>query len=470
MLDHLRGMYIRSPHWIRSSVAPILAAFPVGLRYGATYRQLRGDIKRSESDSSFVEKYRLDQIRSIARSCINYNLYYRNLFERVYGELPDVDKYTYEQYQKLPILTKEEVLKAPEKFLVQSLNRVDLATTSGSSGVPLKFYLDKNRSVKEWAFVHHMWERIGYSPRNRRVVLRGVKFADVDNKPWEYDPALAELRLSPFHLTPKVMNKYLELIDLYKIRYIWGYPSAISTLANHVLRTNWKFERDIIGVFPISESLFPHQRELMLKAFCKAKVLMTYGLSEKSVIGSELPDEPDVYEFEPLYGIAELVDANGKTITLPGQIGKIVATGFISKSMPMLRYDTNDLAELVRPATKQNCYRMRVRSIRSRWGQEFVVGKNGELISIAAINIHSPVYSRIQAFQLFQEEPGKVNIRIIPVSGNSKQDILPFVREIQDKVGQSIMFSLELTQSLPLNDRGKRKYIEQRLNLDDYKV
>jgi phenylacetate-CoA ligase len=237
-----------------------------------------------------------------------------------------------------------------------------------------------------------------------------------------------------------------------------------------VLRTGWKPRLDLKGVIPISEELYPQQRELILEAFRPARVLVTYGLSEKTAIAGELPGQPGAYEIEPLYGITEIIGDDGCPVTIPGETGRIVGTGFISTSMPLLRYDTGDLAQLVRPATRGNCYRMQIRSIKPRRGQEFVAGINGELISITSINIHSPLFSRIQEFQLFQDQPGEIIMRVVPAPGFGTSDIQPIVDEIQSKVGSSASFKLALEDSLETNARGKRKLIDQRLDLDAYQV
>ena len=40
-----------------------------------------------------------------------------------------------------------------------------------------------------------------------------------------------------------------------------------------------------------------------------------------------------MYEFEPLYGVTESVDADGRGLTAPGQRGRLIGTGFISMEM-----------------------------------------------------------------------------------------------------------------------------------------
>jgi len=427
VMDQLRTMYIKSPRWVRQPVALFLSLLPPEWVYGATYHQTRAAIVRSEVDSEFVRAYQTTMLRRIVRLCIERSDFYRARFQDAFGRLPDPVSFTLEDLQRLPVLTKDEIRQTPERLLVVNLSRVDLVSTSGSSGTPLRFYLDKDRSVKEWAFVNHIWGKIGYRPSHRRAVLRGIYIPNVDARPWEYDPALRELRLSPFHLTPEIMDRYLRLIEEYHVHFIHGYPSAITILASHAVRVGWHTPAHLKGILPISETLFPYQRELIREAFGDLPIMPFYGLSEKVAIAGEVPGESDVYEFEPLYGITELVDEAGKPVILPGMRGRIVSTGLISIGMPLLRYDTGDMATLVQVPAPENCFRLRVRDIRSRWNQEFLVSKNGALISIAAINVHSPAYAYLREFQFYQDKPGYAVLKAVLMPGCQRQDIEPLM-------------------------------------------
>ena len=469
-LDRLRGLYVRSPGWVKRITSPALALVPIQLRYGATYRRFRQDIRRSESDADFVAQYQIHRLRSLVQSCIEYSPYYRELFRKVYGSIPSIEDYSFADLQRLPLLEKDTIREDPESFLVKDRSEMDIVSTSGSSGKPLRFYLDKNRSVKEWAFINHLWSRIGYQPGQRRAVMRGVLINNVDVDPWEFDPAMNELRLSPFHLTPKIMDLYLGLIQRYKITYLHGYPSAIYILAKHAQNVGWGYGVNLRGVLTISETLFSFQRGFLSKLFPNARILPFYGMSEKVAIAGEVLGEPDLYEFEPLYGFAELVNGHGQPVMEPGQPGRIVATGFLCTGMPLLRYDTGDEAVLGCLPGVDNCYRLRVRNIRSRWAQEFLVSKQGALVSMAAINIHSPVYSSIQEFQFYQDTPGLALVRIIPIPGKTSADFTPFVKEIMEKTGAGIDLQVQLVDQLAQNSRGKRPFIDQHIDHHLYQL
>lgn len=464
-VDVLRGMYIRSPGWIKQWVSPLLGLLPIQVRYGANYRRLRQDIERSERDAEFVAGFQLRALRSVIRSCVEYSPHYRELLRDVYQRDPLPEQFSFADFQRIPILAKDAIREDPDRFLTKSASQMDVVSTSGSSGKPLKFFLDKNRSVKEWAFINHIWSRIGYKADQRRAVLRGVLIENVDKHPWNFDPAMNELHLSPFHLTAEHIEHYLELIQKYRVTYLHGYPSAMFLLAKHAQRASWPYAPHIRGLLPISESIYPYQRELLLNTFPNARILPFYGMSEKVAIAGEVPGEPDLYEFEPLYGIAELVDEQHQPIVEIGRRGRLIGTSLLFSGMPLLRYDTGDEAVLAQSPTRENCYRLRVRNIRSRWAQEYLVGANGALISMAAINIHSATYALIQEFQFYQDTPGRATIRIVPTAGRTAGDFAALSGEIMNKIGAGMTIDIQVVAHIQQNKRGKRPFIEQKLDI-----
>ena len=64
---------------------------------------------------------------------------------------------------------------------------------------------------------------------------------------------------------------------------------------------------------------------------------------------------------------------------------------------------------------------------------------------------------------------GVAILRVVPRKGKSKEDALKFMQEIQDKIGAAIELRLELVEKIKMNARGKRKMIEQELDLGKYR-
>jgi phenylacetate-CoA ligase len=462
-LDHLRTKYVNSPPWLRRWAGNVLQFVPPTLQFGGSFSRTLQEIERSKTSQGFVQDQRNKHL-ALLYSAAKTTPYFSSIIK----QLSPISNNPSDLLQ-FPILNKEQVRKSGlDAFLALPVSELDLVSSSGSSGVPFNLYLNKNRSVLEWAFITSVWARIGYRPGHVRAVLRDVRSAAAgENASWSYDPALRELKLSTIQLSATNMDVYLELLDRYKVNFIHGYPSAIFILALHAQRRKWIPPKSLLGILPISEVLFDEQRELFSRVFGNIPVQGFYGLSEKVAFAGEIPltesDQTGLYEFEPLYGITEIVDDDGSAVQV-GETGRVIATGFLCKGQPMIRYDTGDRATLVREANLDNCYRLRAKNISSKWTQGYLVGRSGTRIPITALTTPKEEYRNINQMQYFQDEKGVVVLRIVP---NDMTIVQSQFRRISEETAKStandLELRVELVNKIQTNSRGKRKFLVQTL-------
>jgi phenylacetate-coenzyme A ligase PaaK-like adenylate-forming protein len=435
-------------------------------RYGPSYEGLRLDLLRSSEMPGLAQALQLKALRRTIATVLQRSRFYRERMAETFAGSVNCASFNLSDLQRLPITTREQVAADPASLLVVDPSEADLRHTSGSSGrPPLQIYLDRDRSVREMAFLHHIWSRVGYRLGDGRAILRdyGGNIPTARHR-WRYDRALRELWLSPFDLREETMDEYLGLLHRYDVRWLYGVPSAISILANHARRRSWQPPLCFKGVLPASESLFDNQRRGIAMAFGNRPILPFYGLSERVAIAGEVPGEPQVYAFEPLYGVTELIDDAGEPVSEVGGRGRIVATGFISAAMPLIRYETGDRAELVAPACAANGYRIRLRGIRSRWSQEFVFGRAGEPISV--ISLDQENYADvIRDYQYYQDTLGSVVLKVIPCEGVGMDRLEAMLRPVRQRVAAVLDISIRAVDQLPTGPTGKRSFVDQRLEL-----
>ncbi len=469
VLDIARGAYVRSPKVLRDAMSPALALLPVSLKYGRTYQGWRADIALSRTDPAFTQQRSTAALQALLTKAYRGSPFHRERIENALGIKAAPAHFGLEDLAALPVLTKDELRKAGEAALAVPAATLDRASTSGSSGMPLLFWLDKDRSPREFAFVNDVWSRTGYCESDARCVLRGLLLADIDRHPYEWEAGLKELRCSPFAMTEKRMTLYLDIIDRRGILYLHGYPSAIEILCRHIWRTGRHPKKAILGVFPISEPLYRHQRDMISAALPGASIAPFYGLSERVLFAGEVAGEEDVYEFEPLYGHVELLDETGAAVARPGLRGRLIGTGFLSTGLPFIRYETGDTAELAQQPDDSNGWRMRVRAITPRRQPEFLVGAGGNrIVTPTIVPVHPDKFFGVSEFQFYQDEPGSCLIKVVPASGCGEPEARLFLEELQGRVGSFIRFELKLVEELAGNARGKRPVVDQRLDLAQF--
>ncbi len=137
-----------------------------------------------------------------------------------------------------------------------------------------------------------------------------------------------------------------------------------------------------------------------------------YGSAEQVCFISQC--EAGSYHVHPEYGFTELLDTDEG----PRDAKRIVATGFTNWAMPLLRYDTGDLA--VPAAGKCPCGRntQLVEGVLGRV-DDYLIASNG-----AWVGRLDPVFkglTTVRKAQIVQETLGEVRICIVPGKGFRKE-------------------------------------------------
>lgn len=463
VLDIARGAYARSPIPLKRAVAPILSLAPAALKYGRAYRRMRERIIASERDAGFAGAEQLALLRSLLAKAHAGSPFWRDRLDRALGGI-DLAAVTRDHLISVPVVTKGELTRAGPHVLAVAESKLDRSTTSGSNGEPpFVFWRDKDRSVREIAFINHIWSRVGYDEKSAKAVLRGIRL-DNAGRTAIWDPALRELRLAVFPIREQDVARYLDLIDHHGVRYLNTYPSALEIFCRTAIAIGRRPRRPLLGIFPISEPVYPHQRRLVRQALGDIPVLPFYGLGEKTSFAGEVPGQPGTYEFEPLYGIAELVDDEGAPITEPGREGRLVGTGFISTGMPFIRYDSGDRAVLVQPATAENGGRLRVKNIVSRRKADHLVAADGTRVVTTDFTPEEPEFFRsIRELQFRQEVPGAVVVRYVPSDLATPESIEAMRVEFARRAEGRIQFTMRACEQIFASDNGKRAFVDQRI-------
>ena len=148
------------------------------------------------------------------------------------------------------------------------------------------------------------------------------------------------------------------------------------------------------GIFLISENIDPAQRDF-IEQFFDVKSVTFYGHSERVVIAEE--SEPYKYSFDPYYGYTEKIHQNdGEYI--------IVGTGFLNKTMPFIRYKTDDLC-----FPENQFYRIEGQ----RSSKIGLYEKNNEFLTGTWFVLGIQVFKNIITYQFVQKWRGKAEMYII---------------------------------------------------------
>jgi phenylacetate-CoA ligase len=381
-----------------------------------------------------VKDFQLKQLKDVLSYCYAHVPYYTNLFDSV-GFKPDKMQ-SPEDINVIPFLTKDIIRK---NFAELTSNEkvgggYYVATTGGSTGEPLKVLLDYESVFKESAFVYFFRQHAGYQFADRLATFRGVEFGD---KLWKYNPMHNELIFSPFKLSKHTLAAYVKKLNDYKPHFINGYLSCLYFFAKMLQENKMTLNHQLKGIFLISENIDDEQRTF-LEEFFGVRSSTFYGHSERCIIAEE--EQKGLYRPSPFYGYTELVPQ--------GDGFELVGTGFLNRTMPLIRYKTGDIC------TKQND----LVSIQGRWNvDDYLLGLNDEKIFHSSFNFHSEIFKNVTNYQFIQQERGKSDLLLLVNKEFKPAEIDVMKKEIDKKTRGIVDFEIKVVDSLRLSPRGKFK-------------
>jgi phenylacetate-CoA ligase len=452
-----RQIFLRSGPVVKSVADPVAGLMPPSIRMGgSSYNHWSRIAVMPMSHEQEAAATRAELLMSVIGSALRGSEFYRP-----YQHLaPGITRQSvYETLAALPVISRDDLSRHPERMIATKLSDVDLASTSGSSGKPVRFYLPKNRRPAEWAFMVQAWNQAcGYRLGDWRALMRGLEFSD--SQPWRVSKAFSELRLSPFHLTFENLLIFQRLIAARSIRYLHGYPSALDTLARSVIaaRDPYGLSALIKGVLLISQPVTQDQRQAIGEAFPSARIVVQYGLSERTAFALERMDESGVYDVNPMYSTVEVLDDNDRPVAA-GQRGRIIGTSHLNTAAPIIRYDSGDTATVISADGEWPSCRYVLADIQPRREDSSIVGRDGRQAHVVALNLHSPEFSKVAEYQFVQLTPGAVKLLLVPTE-RSAATVMPAVAEqFASKLGNAFDLSFEVRDKVITPRSGKRRLV-----------
>lgn len=454
MINIIKHHYEEIPTPILNMISAVGNQFGYGLRYGKSFSKVYEELRKTEFFSeeeldNIVKEKLIEQIKYAYKYVPYYRENYNENDVKTMDSLSDIERF--------PFIDKEIVKSNEDQFISDKFKKSELIQkkTSGSTGMPLAIYMNKDTTLKEWAFVVHIWERIGFTSKSSRILMREIE--DKNKGICYFDGLKNELRIDISNMTPENMEIYCKAIERYKPDYIHGYPSATLQLCKFIEKRGIKHQ--FKGVLPSSEGMSKEEVNY-IKRVLNCPCLSFYGHTERLVMAGQC-ECSECYHVEPLYGYCELIDKNGEVIREEGKTGEIVATGFCNTGMPLIRYKTGDLAEW--SLKKCSCGR-NYKLLKKLEGRttEYLVDCNNNKISLTAFR-YSFYEQHVNSFQFYQDEPGKVFVRIIPEEDFTELDKRNILKTLEEDCDSQIEFCIEKVKSISKKKSGKRELIIQKL-------
>jgi phenylacetate-CoA ligase len=248
------------------------------------------------------------------------------------------------ELSEFPVLQKRTVKERYDEFLSSAYEQSSLipVATSGSYGARLTFYLTKEKRARQQAEIIYFSGWAGYRIGDKHAYV-SVRVPSGKSRVTFF--LQNEIPMNPAIIDEEWLEKQRHALLHKKISVFIGYPSVIGILAEYCrAQGDGPQFFDLEAIITTSETLSARTRATLRQVFGCA-VLSRYCTVESGVLAHECGYTSSHHLNIASY-VIEVLSLNSDEPVAPGELGRVVITDPFSHAMPLIRYDTGDLAVL----------------------------------------------------------------------------------------------------------------------------
>jgi phenylacetate-CoA ligase len=402
--------------------------------------------------------------------------YYRTLFEQSGTHPRDLTGIA--DLAKLPILYSQN-LRENYKGSLLAVNlaakrRVE-AFTSGSSGLPLKFYRDKKAQCHaraSWLYFRSLAGIEPYdaflwtmSPPHLRSFRLNVSPMERIARRYILDERICQI--TGDEAAPSDIHDFVRELGISKDYFIFGQPSHFEILLRKLGQADFKQDRPPKAVVSYAQTLSPQLRERIGEVF-NCPVFDLYSSLEVYFMAFSCPDNPGIMHINTERAWVRVVNEAGQDCQ-PGETGRVVVTDLYNYVNPLINYDLNDYAKMGEPCPCGRGFPV-LQSLEGRVS-ECLHLKNGKTISSGTFGrilfYESKYLPYIWEYQAVQHSETELTLNIVPTAKMTGDIRRKIQADVQKHFGPDAKIEMLMVESLPHDPvSGKRPVIVSHLSDD----
>lgn len=381
-----------------------------------------------------------------------------NLLEHARKTTKFYSQYTQNKIEDFPVMNKRMIIENYEeikssKYIGKKLHKM---STSGSTGTPFTVVQDKIKRSRVIAEVLFFGKICGYTFGQGQVFFRVWVNSVKKSKLKQFLQNMITEDIS--NLDSDKMEQIKEILTKdKKIKNILSYSSTMGQVSKYLLEKgltpkNFSVKSIICG----SELLQDETRNNLKKVF-NSNIVSRYANEENGILGQECIEKQEFHLNTSSYYF-EFLKLDEDKKAEKGELARIVITDLYNYALPMIRYDTGDLA-IVGDATCDIKVNAVIKEIFGR-KVDLIYNTEGQALSPHAITNNMWNTQNIKQFKFTQISKDEYVI-LLNVEKNFDKEQEKEIKEKFIKIlGNNAKIKIEYTDEIPVLASGKRRYIE----------
>ncbi len=415
------------------------------------------DLQKSQwLDREGIELLQRKKLRQLLNLAVAHCPWHRERILAANLDLSDNYLLSLKDLSKIPTMSKQDAqLQGADMTWLGVPGGAYQYTTGGSSGTPLNFYFGKWRQASDAAGRIRARRWWGIDIGDKEVYLWGapVELNKTDKIKQIRDRLMNQVLLNAFDMSPATMQEYLQTIQKYQPKCMYGYASSLALLAQFAQNSQAKISLPQLKViFTTGEPLYPDQRQLIQEVF-QVPVANEFGSRDIGFTAHETPSGQILLMSES--HILEILDSEGQAVAA-GETGEAVITGLCSQAQPFIRYRTGDMITASDAVCREGRGLHVLGEVVGR-STDFIIKQDGTILHALAVIYVLRAVEGVESFKIIQHTLQEMEVQVVPNAlwhNNEAQIIAP----LQQRLGK-INITVNILNSILPEKSGKHRYV-----------
>jgi phenylacetate-CoA ligase len=406
-----------------------------------------------------LERLQMHKLKALLRTAATHSPWHADRIRVAEIDVaPGSDELALDDLRRLPTMTKQDARDHVDRICWAGVPGGAFPyNTGGSSGEPLLFYYGRNRQASDAAGRMRARRWWGVDVGDREVYLWGapVELGKTDRVKHIRDRLLNQMLLNAFEMSVANMDAYLEAIQAFQPRCIYGYASSVALLAARASARGLRLQLpELRVVCTTGEPLYPHQRTLIEQAF-GVPAANEFGSRDIGFTAHETPQKQLLLMSESI--ILEVLDPEGRPVAA-GELGEAVVTGLCSDAQPFIRYRTGDMVRMSADSCRDGRGLHVLKEVLGRT-TDFVVRADGTIMHALAVIYVLRAVEGIAEFKFIQHSVRNVEVLVVVDAKWSDVSRRQIVDGVANRLGAGVRVDVRQVEAIPAEASGKYRYV-----------
>jgi phenylacetate-CoA ligase len=429
---------------------------------GESGRGIMDHVARWETQSRWPAERHAEEawkrVQRLLRHAWDHSPLHRERMQAAGAEPGDLKGW--DDFARLPRMTREDLDEGLEGFLADNISPSHRTKTrsSGSTGRPAWFWIDRGRAPLNFANYHLNMRWMGAEVGNRQAWMWPDAHGPSGRGTWQKRFAsrlLNRLLLMSPDLSDDVLRIFHERLMRFRPGLIVSFPTRVAYFLKFCERHGLQAPQ-VPRMISTGECLTPEQRRWFSDAF-GTEIFDRYGSIELGDVAHECGAHEGLHINTHRVWV-ETVDAPG----LEGDQRMLVITDLDNLSTPFIRYEVGDLGRLW-PTESTNacpCGRTlpRLASVTGRVRDALEAPSGNAYARVVYVKTAQSVPG-VGTFQIIQRKPNRLVFRTVVDERFPEDGCDQLARHLNRMTRGEFEIDVEIVDEIPLSPSGKLKIV-----------